>query len=283
VPPLGTEPAFPTLVMYPSGSAEASINLGPYPASLAMDGSVVGGSFPLVVVSHGTGGSPLLYRGLAAHLARDGFIVALPEHPGNNRNNNELAGTATILADRPRHIRRVIDHLASSQQFGSAMLPQEVAVIGHSLGAYTALAVAGGQPEASPLDTGDGSFRRVEVVPDNRVAALVLLAPATPWFLDQDSLRQVRVPILMFTAERDADAPAWNAEIVSTGVADRALVRHRVAPGAGHFSFLSPFPAAMSSPGFPPSQDPAGFDRVAFHVELNEEVLAFLREAIGAP
>ncbi|MFL5350272.1 MAG: hypothetical protein ACJ8AT_36315 [Hyalangium sp.] len=36
-------------------------------------------------MSHGTGGSPWTYRGMAAHLARAGFVVALPEHPGNNR------------------------------------------------------------------------------------------------------------------------------------------------------------------------------------------------------
>jgi predicted dienelactone hydrolase len=65
---------------------------------------VAAGSFPLVVVSHGTGGSHLLYRALAAHLARNGFVVALPEHPQNNRNDNDLGGTAANLAQRPRPV-----------------------------------------------------------------------------------------------------------------------------------------------------------------------------------
>jgi len=160
-------------------------------------------------------------------------------------------------------------------------MTKKVAVVGDSLGGYAALAIAGGQPVASPSDTGDGMFRRLQVIHDNRVAALVLLAPATPWFLTDDSLRQVRIPIRMFTGERDELSPVWNAEIVATGVPDRAIVDHRVIPNAGHFSFVSPFPAAMTSPGFPPSQDPSGFDRRAFHVELNREVLGFLRRAFG--
>jgi hypothetical protein len=32
----------------------------------------------------------------------------------------------------------------------------------------------------------------------------------------------------------------------------------------------------MIDPGFPPSQDPEGFDRARFHGELNRAVTAFL-------
>lgn len=88
-----------------------------------------------MIISHGTGGSHLLYRTLAAHLARDGFVVGLPEHP---RNNNELAGTHTILPDRPRQIRAAIDWAYADRALGLCIAPDSVAVIGHSLGGYTA-------------------------------------------------------------------------------------------------------------------------------------------------
>jgi predicted dienelactone hydrolase len=39
---------------------------------------------------------------LAAQLARNGFVVALPEHPRSDRNNNDLEGTAANPANRPR-------------------------------------------------------------------------------------------------------------------------------------------------------------------------------------
>ena len=262
---------FPVLVVYPTGSAETSEAFGPYPFEVALDAPVVPGTHPLVVISHGTGGSHLLYRGLATHLARAGFVVAMPEHPQNNRHDNELGGTAEILENRPEHVRQVIDWAADTFDIGP------VAVVGHSLGGYTGLALAGGRPTAFPHETPDRLPHPVEVTPDDRVRALVLLAPATAWFAHSGALADVAVPILMLTAEHDEHTPPWHGEIVVNGVAG---VEHRVVPGAGHYSFLTPFPERMTSPAFPPSQDPAGFDRAAFHARLDDEVLTFLRRVL---
>lgn len=273
---------FPTLVMYPANSPERSERFGPYTLSVSMNAPVAAGPFPLVVISHGTGGSHLVYRDLAAHLARHGFVVAMPEHARNNRNNNDLAGTAANLENRPRHIRHVLDWAFSGDVFGTCLKPDTAAVIGHSLGGYTALAIAGGQPTAFPNETPEHRPRRIEVAPDHRVKALVLLAPAAAWFMAPGALSEVRVPIFMLTAEKDPHTPAWHGDVIRKGVSREALVEHRVVPNAGHFSFLSPFPDAMTSPAFPPSQDPGGFDRASFHEAMNAEILEFLQRGIAA-
>lgn len=272
----------PLCILYPSSGAERMETLGPYTLSAARDATVARGAFPLVAVSHGTGGSPLVYRTLAAHLARHGFVVLLPEHPRNNRNNNELAGTAAILANRPRHLRHVVDWAFGDAALGAALQSGGVSIIGHSLGGYTALAAAGGTPTAFPNETPDHLSRSVEVVPDPRVNALVLLAPAAPWFMAPGALRAVRVPVLMLTAEKDPHTPPLHGQIIRDGLPPETPLEHRVVPNAGHFSFLSPFPPAMTSPSFPPSQDPEGFHREQFHTQLNAEVLAFL-ERIARP
>lgn len=271
---------FPALVMYPTDSPERTEVLGPYTAEVALNGPPAAGAHQLVVISHGTGGSHLLHRGLAAHLARHGCVVVLPEHPRNNRNDNELAGTAANLANRPRHLRIAIDWAYGNKVFGPHLRPNRVAVVGHSQGGYTALALAGGRPVAFPNETHDQQPHAVDVLADDRVKALVLLAPATPWFMEEGSLKDVRVPILMVTAERDDHTAPWQAEIVKNGVPDGSLVEHRVVANAGHFSFLTPFPAKMVSPAFPPSQDPRGFDRARFHDRLNPDVLMFLRRVL---
>ncbi|UQA59807.1 alpha/beta hydrolase family protein [Polyangium aurulentum] len=271
---------FPTVVMYPSSAPEKPERLGPYAVSVAMNGPIEAGAFPLVVISHGTGGSHLVYRTLAAHLARHGFVVAMPEHPRNNRNNNELAGTVANLANRPRHIRLVIDWAFSQGAFGGSLLPDAVAIVGHSMGGYTALATAGGLPMALPNETADGKPQAVSVTPDSRVKALVLLAPATPWFMAPGALQGVRVPILMLTGEKDVHTHEGHAEIVKRGLPEGTRLEHRVVPNAGHFAFLSPFPESMNSPAFPPSQDPPGFDRARFHEEMNAEIEAFLRRVL---
>ncbi|MEO8657253.1 MAG: alpha/beta fold hydrolase [Bryobacteraceae bacterium] len=265
---------FPMLLMYPSDTPERPEILGPYSASVALDAPFPRGRLPLVIVSHGTGGSHLTHRNLAAHLARHGYVVAVPEHPRNNRNNNELAGTAVNLANRPRHVRSAIDWAFSTFE------PSAVVIIGHSLGGYTALAVSGGNPTAFPNETPNQQPQAIDVDRDHRVNALVLLAPATVWFMAPGALDSVRLPILMLTGSKDTHTPAFHAEIVKQGVPDKSLVEHIAVENAGHFSFLSPFPAAMTSPTFLPSRDPDGFDRIQFHQEMYGIILEFLGRVV---
>jgi predicted dienelactone hydrolase len=261
--------AIPLTVLYPSRAEERAERFGPYAISAARDAEMEGEGHPLVVISHGNGSSPWTFRGLAHRLASDGFVVAMPEHPGNSRSDNSVAHTLANLENRPRHVRLVIDAVLAAFS-GSP----KVAVIGHSIGAYTALAIAGGNPSCTPHESADGISHPVEVVHDPRVAALVLLAPAAVWFTPDGSLDAVRVPVLLRTGEHDEDAPAFHGEIVRRGV--RGPVDAREVPNAGHFSFQSPFPPEMVRPGFPPAHDPSGFDRAAYQPILHAEILAFL-------
>ena len=270
----------PLWFLYPTRSAAQARRFGPYPLDVATDAPIEGEHLPLAVISHGTGGSPWVYRDLAAHLARAGFVVALIEHPGNNRRDDRLSGTAANLANRPRHVRLCLDAAFADAAVGPHLSPDGVALIGHSMGGYTALAVAGGRPTSMPHESPDDLAHRVDVTPDPRVRALVLFAPALVWFCaEDDALSDVDVPVLLFTAGDDELAPGLNSEVVLRGVRDPQRVEHRVVEGGGHYAFLSPFPAAMCDPSFAPSQDPPGFDRAAFHRVMNAEVVTFLRRA----
>ena len=280
VPDPGSTTPIPVVVLHPTDAPAHPTRLGPYTLDVAMDAPVAAGTYPLVLVSHGTGGSHLAYRDLAAHLARAGFVVALVEHPGNSRNDNSRADTDANLAARPRHLRRAADHLYADAALGPHLAADAVAIVGHSMGGYTALAAAGGRPTAFAREMADGRAREVPVAPDDRVRALVLLAPATPWFMAPGALADVRVPILMLTAEHDPHTPEGHAEIVRRGLPPDTPLEHRVVPNAGHFSFLSPFPAAMTHAAFAPSQDPPGFDRARFHDAMHAEVTAFLRRTL---
>jgi hypothetical protein len=95
-----------------------------------------------------------------------------------------------------------------------------------------------------------------------------------------ESLREVRVRILMRTGERDEITPASQAEIVIHGVFDASLVEHKLIPGAGHFSVMSTFPPEMIHPDFPPSQDPKGFDREEIRSRRDSIAKRFDREEI---
>lgn len=266
--------------MYPADAPERTVSFPPYSAEVAMDAPVAGGVHALVVISHGMGSWNLLHRRLAAHLARNGLVVAMPVHPGDNREDRSLTDTPANLFARPRHLGAVIDHVLADGELGGALLPERVGVIGHSLGGYTALAVAGGIPTTIPREDPDGVSRALAVATDPRVAALVLLAPATAWYREEGALDAVAVPVLMMSGDRDEITTSWHSEVVEKGLGSAAPLEHRVVPGAGHFSFLSPYPPELIGPDAPASLDPEGFDRPAFHEEMEAEILAFLRRVL---
>jgi predicted dienelactone hydrolase len=272
--------AIPALVMYPADAPERIERFPPYTAEVAMDAPVAGGVHALVVISHGTGSWNLPHRRLAAHLARNGFVVALPVHPGDNREDRSLTDAPANLFARPRHLGAVIDHVLADPELGGALLPGRVAVIGHSMGGCTALALAGAIPTTLPREEPEGVPRALAVASDPRVAALVLLAPATAWFRERGALDAVAVPVLMMSGDRDEITTPWHAEVVENGLTAAAPLEHRVIAGAGHYSFLSPYPPEMIGPDFPASLDPDGFDRPAFHEEMEAGISEFLRRVL---
>lgn len=268
----------PVHVLYPTDAPAKAERFGPYELEVARDAPVLGSGLPLVVISHGNGGTPWGYRWLTPHLAREGFAVVLVEHIGNSRTDNSLAESPQNLANRPRHVT-----LALSAAL-EALAPHAIdrtAVVGHSFGGYTALAVAGGKPMAMPNQTPDGVARPVEVERDPRVRACVLLAPALPWFLGAGALDDVRVPLLVRTAARDELVPPFFVDKILAALPPAARMDYACVPNAGHFAFWGPVPPLLAGPSFLPGQDPPGFDRVAYQAQLKGEIVTFLRSQLS--
>jgi len=282
---------FPTLVLYPTHKPAQAVTFGPFTLEVARGADPVGEQLPLVVISHGSGGSPMAYRTLAHHLALNGFVVCLPEHPFNHRLDNSGEGTLENMRDRPRHISLVVDEMY--EKFKHFLKPNAVAIIGHSMGGHTALALAGGiphtrhmiefcqQPENKQLPPCVNMkesrlvSHEVEIQADNRVQVIVLFDPASFDFQSTDALSKVQVPVLLLSAGTDPTAIA-QAKIIQKGLSEPEKLNARIVENASHYSFLSPFPIALRSRVGPAGRDPEGFDREAFHEELNREVASFL-------
>ncbi|HUS32231.1 MAG TPA: alpha/beta fold hydrolase [Kofleriaceae bacterium] len=266
---------FAARVFYATNATPMTHTFGPYTFDFAVDAPVLASDLPLVVVSHGMTGTPWGYRGLASHLAHAGFAVLLLEHPGDSRRDPTKAGTAEILATRPRDIRAALDaafadpHVAPHLRAGSA------AIIGHSMGGYTALAVAGGKPLALPNQTPDGIAHPVDVERDPRITRAVLLAPAIPWLMAPGALAEVTIPLLVRVGEKDTDTPPFFVERILASLPASTPLDFATVPRAGHFAFFYPVPPALAL--LPPGQDPPGFDRAAYQSQLYAELAAFLR------
>ena len=281
-----------TWLLYPTTDAAEAVRFGPYALDLAMNAAPAGeGRLPLVVVSHGSGGSPWSYRGMAGHLVREGFAVLMIEHAGNNSRDNSL-GSPTgrlkveALGHRPRHARLAVDAALGDALAGPRLERDRYAMVGHSAGAYTALAVAGGHAMTVPDDVEDARLFSPDAelekvafpVPterDRRLVAAVLLAPAIGFFLADGALRDVEIPLLVRTAEHDAICSTSKVAEALRSVPDPARVSSREVEGAGHFSFQSPFPPELAH--IPPAKDPPGFDRARYQATLCADVTAFLR------
>jgi predicted dienelactone hydrolase len=268
--------SFPMSVMYPVDQESKIEMIGPFPLDISINTQPTEGKFPLVLISHGSGGGNLLYRTLAHFLARNGFVVGMPEHPFNNFSDNTLEGTVENLENRPRHINLAIDWFFESENFSGIIKPDAISIIGHSTGGCTALSVAGGIPTSLPHESSDGKAKQINIAHNRKISSLVLLAPGTDWFREKGSLSGVDIPILMIAAEKDQFIQPYQAQTVLDGVADRSKVAYKIVENAGHFSFLSPFPEFMITPEFFPALDPPGFDRQKYHDELNSETLNFL-------
>jgi predicted dienelactone hydrolase len=105
------------------------------------------GPFPLIALSHGTGGSAQIMAWLARALASRGYIVAAVNHPGNNALEEYTAEGFLLWWERARDLTTVIDMMLRDKEFGRLIDPNRIGAAGFSLGGYTVIALAGGRTD----------------------------------------------------------------------------------------------------------------------------------------
>jgi predicted dienelactone hydrolase len=262
---------------------------------VAQNAPVAAGNFGLIVISHGAGGMALLHRDLAMALASQGYIVAAPTH--SRGRGDDIFGVG-VWVGRPKQVSRVIDAVLEDGTLGSHIERGRIGVVGHSNGGYTALAVAGAQPSTSapaahcrehPDDarfcgyggaTARAADREIGHLPelrDPRVRSIVVMAPNAARFTD-DALAKVTLPVLVYAAEKDdLTRVQYHAERLARTLPQAECV---VVKGAGHFSFVANFPAALKIVAGEGARDPNGFDRDALHEVMNREIVGFFNRTL---
>jgi len=289
---------------YPSAGTPVRQSLVLWSHEVVVDGPVSGSKLPVVILSHGASGSLASHVDLAVGLGRAGFLAAAVTHPGDNDRDQSLAGSRANLVQRPEVIHLVVDHLFHAWAGRGHLLSGEAGIFGFSLGAFSALVAIGGTPDLTEIPKlcatrssapecvfvashhGDqgrpatGAPPRWTHVPSFTVA--VLAAPALGFTFTKAGLDPVRVPIQLWRAEKDSDAPdAWNSGLI------RARLPHppeeHVVPGARHLSFLPPCRPEVAASVPAVCSDPPGFDRAAFHQVFVEQVVEFFRAHLGQP
>jgi predicted dienelactone hydrolase len=122
---------------------------------LAEQAAPVRGNGRLVVISHGSGGSPWVHADLARSLVEAGFVVAMPQHRGDNYRDDRDPGPDSWTL-RPQEVSRAIDAVAQDPRFAPLLKLDKVGMYGMSAGGHTALSMAGGLHAALRSPSGGG-------------------------------------------------------------------------------------------------------------------------------
>lgn len=276
--------SLPVTLVYPTAQRATPQSFGPFTIDVAPDAAPAAGLGALVVLSHGTGGSPLADHALAATLARAGFVVAQPMHAGDNHADTSHAGP-DAWETRPREVSAVIDALARHPLWSTRLRLDRVGVHGMSAGGMTALALAGGRWSTLDMvrhclahaDDDPGfcfngladpkaqaerraRYERARGVPefllpgpvreqrgghDPRVAAVTVAVPVVAPFT-AESLARIRVPVGVIEAGRDTMLlPRFHSERLLRDCG--RCERLARLDGAAHMDLLAPWPAELAA------------------------------------
>ncbi len=263
------------------------------------------GRFPLVLLSHGSGGNAPGLGWLASRLAAEGFVVAAPNHPGSTTGNASQIATIKIW-NRPADISAVITAVVADKRLGSRIDGNRIGVLGFSLGGNTALSLVGARadaeaysrycegsaagPECAWFVRGGVSFKALDKERfnrsnlDGRIKAAVVIDPAMAQAYQPESLAKVAVPTHIINLGR----PGWIIPAIEGSKLARAI------PGAGydtvsdatHYSFLGECkpegPAILKAEGDedPLCEDGGSRPRAAIHAQLVNMIVGFFRRQL---
>src|ERR1700681_1639253 len=214
---------------------------------------VMSGKYPVILFSHGAGGSDTCCESLTRHWATYGYITLQPIHDDSvaqrRSSGDENARFPQAVRDalknpalwesRPRDISFLLDSLGALQKrvagLNGKIDTSRVGVAGHSMGAYTAEAIAGALVDLPGRPSQNFS--------DPRAKAILCLSPQGPgqFGLTAHSFSNISLPFMGITGSLDNLGPlanvAWHKipfEHSQPGDHYEVFIQ-----GASHMSFIT--------------------------------------------
>lgn len=253
--------------------------------------------WPVVLLSHGTGGTADGMGWLGRRLAGKGFIALAVSHHGNTAIEPYLPEGFWCWWERARDLTVLLDRLAAHGRFAGRLDPGSVFAAGFSLGGYTALSLAGALTDLdlferwrraeAPDMGGPREFPdlvdRVRLLHDesetfrqsvarhgrnhleSRVRAVAAYAPApTVRAFTPSSVASIAIPVALMTGAGDTEAPF---ETCTQWLKERnpAFAITALDAPTGHYVFLPEATDAGRAQEPAICVDPPGVDRAAIH------------------
>jgi predicted dienelactone hydrolase len=211
------------------------------------------GKYPVIVFSHGAGGSQTCCESLTRHWASYGYVTVQPTHDDSalqRRNGGEenirfmqavrdALKQPALWESRPRDVSFVLDSLSALEKripgLTGKIDKERIGVAGHSMGSYTTEAIAGALIDL-PGHPGTNFA-------DARVKAVLCLSPQGPgqFGLTDHSFDKVALPYMGMTGSLDSlgpiASPAWHRlPFEDSQPGDKY---HLFIQGANHMSFIT--------------------------------------------
>ncbi|WP_051382620.1 alpha/beta hydrolase family protein [Gloeobacter kilaueensis] len=216
------------------------------------------GVFPVVLFSHGSGGSKDSYDYLGRYLAAHGYVSVHPTHYGSDTSVYRTGGLRGVIEtnddpvqwlNRVEDMRFLLDELGSLNRQVEELVGKLdtgcIGIGGHSFGAFTATMLAGALVDLPGAPA--SSFR------DERAQAFVTISPQGSGLngLRPNSWRAMTKPVLTITGSEDrgrgGQPPEWRMEpFYNMPPGDKYLI---VIEGAPHFGFSGQAPGEGEASG----------------------------------
>ncbi len=260
------------------------------------DADPAGGTYPLVMISHGWPGNRYLLSHLGENLASKGYVVVSIDHNESTYrtfqvSENYFATFGSTLVNRPLDQLFVLEQIAQmSAQDGSFLSglvdASNTGLIGYSMGGYGALITAGGGVSEAAVKLPFGAVHGLlevhragsdthAALPDPRIKTIVTFGPwGRNWDMwDAEGLSGVNVPALFIAGSMDEVSGYDNgvrAIWEQTTGTDRALLTFD--SGGHNTAAPMPVPAEALAPGvsgadhyLDPVWDTARMNNIAQH------------------
>lgn len=303
--------SMPGYVFYPSVHAKDVTWIGYYEIHATENAPAIPGAKPLVVISHGHGGSDIDLHDLATYLASHGFIAATLQHPKDNYLDTSGAGTPAVLDGRPIQVKATISMLLKDPRWKTLVDPNRIGVAGFSAGGYTALMLGGAVPQfgryvgfckqyprdaemCAGLEKAEALmgttrmkvyFAGVQSMLDRwgnphdpRVKAAFAMAPVS-FVFDKTGLASIDRPVFLYYAQDSHILPP-KANALHIAPLIKTLVGIKMVPKADHFVFIGPCSAKLAKAVPRICNDPPGVNRAKAYAEIDAEALNFFRTAL---
>lgn len=226
------------------------------------------GRFPLILLSHGSGSRVQAMSWLATALAKAGFVVAGPNHPGTTSGDSLPAETVKQWL-RTQDLSTIIDALEADAQWSAVIDKDRIGVLGFSVGGATAMELSGARADLEAYarycdanSTGDCAWyargvayvggKRTEVEKldlrkidrqlfeqsnlDGRIKSAVLVDPGLAPAYTLQSLQAIAIPMQFINL---GGAGTIAEGIIADGLAKTVQNgSYTLIDGADHFSFL---------------------------------------------